>query len=183
MCGLYSLRGSAAYHLDCKLHLLQSAIQSWNKERYHNKDKNLILLYKERHNSLENIQAKIMKILLILSYGCRSKRSTIQLTSTKWSRNSIGHKKQSSWGDKKYQILPTCCNHSQQEKAYIENSSWKWSMVGWQAVILQVYFKEFCRRFIKDHQLLTQEAVPLSKDISEVDNDWLIRPALEEDVD
>lgn len=44
------------------------------------------------------------------------------------------------------------------------------------------FFREFCRYFKKDHHLLTQEVVPLSKDLAYEDKNWLIRPALEEEV-
>lgn len=38
------------------------------------------------------------------------------------------------------------------------------------------------RRFKKNHHLRIQEAVPLSKDKSDLDNDWLTKPAFEEEV-
>lgn len=82
----------------------------------------------------------------------------------------------------KYQVFSYCSDNSNRE-IYIwetldQNGVWSND----QNFILHVFSREFCHRFKKDHQLLTQQVISLSKDIYDMDNLFLAKEASEEEV-
>lgn len=48
--------------------------------------------------------------------------------------------------------------------------------------VLQVFTKEFTRKFKKDSQLMVHQTIPLSRDITVSDNEWLTTDATEREV-
>lgn len=65
----------------------------------------------------------------------------------------------------------------------MENHRRIWYMV-WRTVndIMQVFMKEFNKRFKNDRELAPQNAIPFYKDITETYSEWLTRDATNEEI-